>query len=141
MYLDSAYIAKYYLNEFDAEAVRGLILGADSLVSSEWSLLEVTCAFHRHLRESHLTAAQYRELSKAFRKHVEDGLWTLIPINGRLLARVGAALDSLSPRVFLRSGDAVQLVSAQEVGESEIWTNDRRMLAAAPYFGLVGRSA
>lgn len=140
MYLDSAYIAKYYLNESDAEAVRTVILGADTLVSSEWSLLEVKCAFHRHLREGHLTAAQYRELSETFRKHVEDGLWTLIPLNGRLLARVGAALDSLAFSVFLHSGDAVQLISAQEAGEREIWTNDRRMLAAAPHFGLIGRS-
>jgi hypothetical protein len=27
-----------------------------------------------------------------------------------------------------------------ELGEGEIWTSDRRMLAAAPHFGLVGRS-
>jgi predicted nucleic acid-binding protein len=48
---------------------------------------------------------------------------------------------TLPPAVFLRAGDAVQLVSALEAGEPEVWTNDRRMLAAAPHFGLVGRSA
>ena len=31
--------------------------------------------------------------------------------------------------------------AAQEIGEREIWTNDRHMPAAAPYFGLTGRSA
>lgn len=141
MYVDSAYIAKYYLNEWDAEAVRRVIHRAESLVSSEWSIVEVTCAFHRHLREGQLTAHQYQDLSKAFRKHVREDLWTLVPLNSRILARAIAAIDSLSSDIFLRSGDAVQLVSAQDAGETEVWTNDRRMLAAAAHFGLVGRSA
>jgi predicted nucleic acid-binding protein len=141
MYLDSAYIAKYYLNERDAEAVRRLIQGAESLVSSEWSLVEVTCAFHRHLRQGHLTTSQYQDLSRAFRKHIREELWILIPLTSRLLSRVGAAMDSLTSHVYLRSGDAVQLITAQDAGESEVWTSDRHMLAAAPHFGLTGRSA
>ena len=87
MYLDSAYIAKYYLNEWDADAVRRVIHSAESLVSSEWSIVEVTCAFHRHLREGRLTARHYQDLLKAFRKHVREELWTLGPINSRILAR------------------------------------------------------
>ena len=141
MYLDSAYIAKYYLNERDAEAVRRLIQGAESLVSSEWSLVEVTCAFHRHLRQGHLTTSQYQDLSRAFRKHIREELWILIPLTSRLLSRVSAAMDSLTSHVYLRSGDAVQLITAQDAGESEVWTSDCHMLAAAPHFGLTGRSA
>ncbi len=39
-------------------------------------------------------------------------------------------------------GDSTQhLATAHEAGEREVWTNDRRMLAAASYFGLTGRSA
>ena len=45
---------------------------------------------------------------------------------------VGAALD-----FFLRTADAVHLVTAHETGELEVWTNDRRTLAAASHFGLV----
>jgi predicted nucleic acid-binding protein len=46
-----------------------------------------------------------------------------------------------APReIFLRTADAVHLVTAQELGEREVWTNDRHMLAAASYFGLAGRS-
>jgi len=32
------------------------------------------------------------------------------------------------------------LGQAREIGERDVWTNDRHMLAAAPYFGLTGRS-
>ena len=141
MYLDSAYVAKYYLNEQDSEAVRRLIHSADSLVSSEWSAVEVACAFHRHLREGHITARQHGELAQAFRKHIDDGVWALAPLDSRLIRRVTAAMKFVPATVFLRSGDAVHLVTAQDAGEEEVWTSDRHMLAAAAHFGLVGRSA
>jgi len=32
------------------------------------------------------------------------------------------------------------LVTAADSGFREVWTNDRHMLAAAPYFELAGRS-
>lgn len=141
MYLDSAYIAKFYLNEPDSPRVRALIQGADSRVSSEWSVVEVACAFYRHLRQSQLTTRQYQELLRAFHKHVDDEVWTLVPLNSRLVRRVTAALKSLAPGVYLRSGDAIQLVSAQEAGEAEVWSSDRHLLEAAPHFGLTGRSS
>jgi predicted nucleic acid-binding protein len=42
--------------------------------------------------------------------------------------------------LFLRSGDALHLMTAREIGEAEVWTNDAHMLKAAAYFGLTGRS-
>jgi predicted nucleic acid-binding protein len=141
VFLDSAYIAKYYVNESDSEAVRRLIHGADSLVSSEWAVVEVASAFHRHLREGHLTVVQYRALLSAFQRHLADGFWSLIPLDSRLIRRLGSLLHSLPGNVFLRAGDAIQLISAQDAGEREVWTNDRRMLAAAAHFGLTARSA
>jgi predicted nucleic acid-binding protein len=62
MYLDSAYVAKYYVNERDASAVRELIRGAPHVCSSSWALVEVTCVFHQHVREGSLTGMQGREL-------------------------------------------------------------------------------
>jgi predicted nucleic acid-binding protein len=45
-----------------------------------------------------------------------------------------------APRdLFIRTADAVHLATAHEIGEREVWTNDRHMLAAAAYFGLAGR--
>ena len=50
-------------------------------------------------------------------------------------------MDSLPSQIFFRSSDAVQLISAQDAGETEVCTSDRRMLAAALHFGLVRRRA
>jgi predicted nucleic acid-binding protein len=141
MYLDAAYVAKFYLNEPDSSVVRELMRRADSLVTSAWSVAEVTCAFHRHFREGTLDARQFQRVVQAFREHVEIGFWTLIPVTEAVLARMTARVAALPATVFLRAGDAVQLASAVESGEHEIWGSDRRMLTAAAHFGLTGRSA
>jgi predicted nucleic acid-binding protein len=41
----------------------------------------------------------------------------------------------------VRAGDAIHTATALETGETEIWTNDRHLLAAVAHFGLAGRSA
>jgi predicted nucleic acid-binding protein len=140
VYLDSAYIAKSYVNEADSAAVRSLIEHTDSLVSSRWCIAEVACVFHRHAREGRLTPAQARKLASSFLEHVDSGFWTLIPISEQLLRRVVIFAGGAPRNLYLRGGDALHLTTAQSLGESEIWTNDRHLLAAAPHFGLIGRT-
>ena len=140
MYLDSAYIAKFYVNEPDAPAVRKLIRGAHHICSSSWALIEVACVFHRHVHEGSLTAAYGHELMGLFRSHVEDDLWNFIPITPALMRRTAALIRGLPPNAPIRAGDAVHLATAMDAGETEIWTNDRHLLAAAKQLGLAGRS-
>ena len=140
MYLDSAYIAKFYVNEGDSRAVRELIRGANSLVSSAWAIGEVSCVLHRHTRKDKLTQRQFRELLDAFLRHAEQGVWTFLPVTGRTLLRVASLVRSAPAGVYLRAGDAVHLAAAMDAEEREIWTNDRHLLQAAEHFGLAGRS-
>lgn len=141
MYLDSAYVAKYYVNEPDAIVVRKLISKAIEVRSSAWALIEVTCVFHRHVREGSLTAAQGRQLTDLFRAHVDSGVWNLVPITAALLRTTATLIRGLPDSVPLRAGDAIHIATALDTGESEIWTNERHLLAAANNFGIVGRSA
>ncbi len=92
------------------------------------------------MREGAITARMARDLGKIFLEHVDEGFWNLIPTGDGLLRRAGALVISSAPTVFLRSADAVHLTTAMELGEGEIWTSDRHMLAAAPHFGLIGRT-
>jgi|SRR5580698_11491760 hypothetical protein len=75
-----------------------------------------------------------------FLAHADDGLWNFIPVNEALLRRTSALVISAPRELFLRTADAVHLTTAQELGERDVWTNNRHMLAAASYFGLAGRS-
>lgn len=138
MYLDSAYIAKYYVNERDSIAVRNVIRRASSICSSAWALVEVCSVFHRHVREKSLTAAQGREILDLFRSHVEADLWNLLALTDALLRKTATLIRSLSDEIVLRAGDAIHLATALDAGEAEIWTNDRHLLAAAGHVGLVG---
>jgi len=93
------------------------------------------------MREGKLDGTEYRELLQAFRDHIEAGLWTFAPVTDRLLRKMVASMTTLPPSIYVRSGDAAHLATAADLEESEIWSNDRHLLAAAPYFGLIGRSA
>ena len=141
MFLDAAYVVKYYVNEADSSAVRRIVRTADSLTTSVWSIVEVASAIRRHFREGRLNAAELQASIGEFRTDVEGGTWTLVPADEPLFWRLASRIAALPAGVFLRAGDAIQLASAAECGENEIWSNDRHLLAAAPHFGLTGRSA
>lgn len=139
-YFDTAYVVKCYLNEVDAREVRRLAKRAAGLFSSSWCIAEFGCTIHRQVRERLLAQEQAAEVRAHFLADVNGGVWVLYPVTDQLIIRVEAAVAALSPRAHLRAGDAVHLVTAREAGFSEIWTNDRHLLAAAPHFGLAGRS-
>ena len=140
MYFDTSYIAKFYFNEPDSPRVRELVRKADVIHSSLWAFAEFHAVIHRRLREGASSPRDARDLAARFTDHLEKGLWTLIPVTEALLRRTSGLVLSAPRDLFIRTADAVHLMTAQEIGESNVWTNDRHMLAAAPFFGLAGRS-
>jgi predicted nucleic acid-binding protein len=141
MYFDTAYIAKFYFNEVDSTRVRDLVRKADVIHTSLWAFAEFHAVAHRHAREGVISSRDARTIALRFSAHIEEGFWTMIPVTEALLRRTSALIVSAPARLFIRTADAVHLVTARDLGESEVWTNDRHMLTAAPYFGLSGRSA
>jgi predicted nucleic acid-binding protein len=139
VYLDAAYIVKLYLNEPESATVENLARRADRLCTSALSIAEVNCVFLRAMRMGRLSREECLNASSLFAQHLDEGFWETVPVSSKLLLRTGTMLIS-EPNIFLRAGDAIHLLTAQDLGEREIWTGDRQMLAAAPYFGLIGRS-
>lgn len=140
MYFDTAYIAKFYFNEPDSPRVRELVRRASAIQSSLWAFAEFHAVLHRRVREGAFLPRDARDLASRFSEHIAAGLWSLIPVNEALLRRTGALMIAAPVDLFLRTADAVHLTTAQEIGERDVWTTDRHMLAAAAYFGLTGRS-
>lgn len=139
-YFDTAYIAKCYVNESDSTRVRGLLRTSGGAHSSSLARAELAATLLRHVREGSLTTSQSRKLQSDFLADVEVGVWTMVPVSDALMARVAVRIAQLPRSVFVRAGDAVHLCAAGEGGFTEVWTNDRHMLAAAGAFGLRGRS-
>lgn len=140
LYFDTAYLGKCYWNEPDGRLVRELARRADGLYSSAICIAEMACLVHRKVREGPITHADAYVRQDLFLDDLNNGVVTAIPVTEWLLRRVEATTRALPLSCYLRTIDAVHLVTAADSGFVEVWTNDRHMLAAAPHFGLVGRS-
>ena len=139
-YFDSAYIAKFYLDEPDSQAVRNV---AESLGQVRCAIIgqaEVAAVFHRKFREGAIEAEAFREVIAQFDDDCRHALWTWLPLTSALVTAAAAAFARLPRVVFLRAADAVHLMCASEHGLAEIYTNDRHMSAAARHFRLKART-
>ena len=139
-YFDAAYIVKLYVTDPDGARVRSVVAAADAITSSALSLAEVSCALHRCIREKTVTSSEASQMRVSFSEDVERGVLRMIPVSDRVLRTVEIMLSTAPSSLFLRAGDAIHLASAQLEGFSEIWSNDKHMLRAAPHFGVKGRS-
>ena len=135
-YFDSAYIAKFYLDEPESEAVRRLAESLGQVHCAVIGQIEVAAAFHRKFREGAFDAGAFREVMAQFDDDCGQGLWTWLPLTTALAAKAAAAFARLPRPVFLRAADAVHLICAQEHGLREIYTSDRHMSSAARHFRL-----
>jgi predicted nucleic acid-binding protein len=140
LYFDSAYVAKCYLPEPGAEKVRAVARSASGLYSSSVCIAELACVFQRQIREFALPGDVIATLRRQFQEDLQGEVWRLIPITDRLLYRVDAIVRSLPVTCLIRAGAAIHIASAIDSGFEEIWTNDRRLLAAAEATGLRPRS-
>ena len=75
-----------------------------------------------------------------FLADLQSGVWSLLPITESSLLRAASSIAALPSSMYLRAGDAIHLAAAQRAGFTEIWSNDKRLLQAAPAFGLTGKS-
>ena len=137
-YFDSALVAKFYVNEPGREGVRRTAMQAGIIVTSGIAVAEVSAAFHRKLREGAVDRAVFRALQSQFEHDVQDGLWKLVGPTEALLQQVQALFFTLDTSVFLRSLDALHLVTAKGEGFDRVYSNDRHLLRACARIGLKG---
>ena len=97
----------------------------------------MACLAHRKVRKHPANRLDAEIRQNLF---LNSGVITPVPVTERLLRRVETAARALPDACYLRTCDALHLVTAAGLGLVEVWTNDRHMLAAKPHFGLLGRS-
>jgi len=140
IYFDSSYLIKCYLAEPGHQQVRQLAQQQPAVACSMLGKTECRAAVHRHLREGKLSAPQAQLVHQVMDQDDAAKLWTWLPLTDALIADANAEFKKLPPTVFLRSADALHLVSARSQGLKEIYSNDRHLLAAAAQFGLIGKN-
>ena len=136
LYFDAAFIAKFYLQEPESDAIRAFTEDCSGVTSLVIGRLETELVFSRKLREGALTPQGHEALIAQFQTDCEDGLWSWLPATDDLVAIAQDLTRRLPSDVFIRSLDALHLTCARRHGHERIYSNDRHLLLAAPHFGL-----
>ena len=140
-YFDTAYIVKCYVKEDGWQQVRKLARDQERIACSVFGRLELHGALHRKMRENALTEQQLeRRAAPVPGRRRKARLWTWLPLTAAIMTEVAATFSSLSGDVFLRTGDAIHLLTARQNGLQEVFSNDQRLLDAAPAVGMLGHN-
>lgn len=135
--MDVAYIGRLYFEDAGWERVRMLAAQA-SIGCSIHGYAEVLGVIHRKYREGVLTASQYRRTLEQFSVDCGEDAYRWLPLTPAVNARLEKTYQRLPRTLFLRASDALHLAVAAENHVAEIYSNDQRLLAAAPHFSLRG---
>lgn len=138
LFFDSSYLVRLYLEDLGYVQVRQLAESAAWLAASWHCQAEIVAALHRAYREGRFSATHYRAAVEQFsmERHGRGFRW--YDLNEPIQARLENVFPDAPATTFLRSADALHLACAAEHGFTEVYSNDRRFLAAASLFGLRG---
>ena len=140
IYCDTAYLARLYLLEPGSDKVRALQNSDGPFACSAHGRVELAFVFHRKHREGILGAGQIKEHMRQFESDSAAELLHWFAESEDLLQSAARAIHLLPRNVFLRAADALHLACARDHGFKVIYSNDERLLAAAPRFGLKGKN-
>jgi predicted nucleic acid-binding protein len=139
IYFDSTFLLKLLVAEADSpKVVQYVQRQNDVIASSAIARTEVVAALHRKHREGAIPHSAMLKAHSQFLREIEVGRVVSISFTRSVIDRVEEAFQKLPTTIFLRAGDAIHLATAVEAGFKEIYSNDRRLLAAAPHFKLKG---
>ena len=138
LYFDTSYLFRIYSAEPGHHAVKELLANADSVASACHARAEFFAIILRKRREGAATPELLRAVARQFLKDRQSELVSLLPLSEAVMKRVEAVYATAPPAAFLRAADALHLACAAVHGFTEIYSNDRHFLNAAPLFGLRG---
>ncbi len=137
IYCDTNYIVRLYLDEPGAYEVRELCQ-RNEVASSIHAKAEIPSALHRSWREGRTRSDGFAELIAQFQTDMVSGGVHWLRLSDSLLDSMVVRFASLPQSTSLRAADALHLACAAQHGFTEVYSNDRHFLSAAPLFGLRG---
>lgn len=139
IYCDTSYLVRLYLAESGSAEVRELCANW-RVCSADHAQAEVPAAIHRAFREGRLDPAVFTASLEQFALDQASDALKWLPLTPRLFSGMTARFSQIPRTTFLRAADALHLACAAEHGFTEVYSNDRHLLAAAPLFGLAPRN-
>lgn len=137
-YYDSNYLFKLQAQEVGSAEVRNHAATVKTLYSAIHSRAECTSAAFRNMREGFATHSQFLAFVAQTHADIDSGNLRLLHLTDTILDHIEAVFASAPPTTYLRAADAIHLATAAAHGFTEIYSNDKHLLTAAPLFGLKG---
>ncbi len=137
-YYDANYLLKLQINEGGSTEVRAHAATVLEIHTAQHARAEFASAAFRKVREGAATTADYDRLMAQLRSDIATTTIVLLPLTDAILDRVEQVFSTAPAITYLRAADAIHLATAAEHGFTEIHSNDKHLLAAAPLFGLIG---
>ena len=141
LYFDTTYLFRVYSTEPGHEAVKTLLAQTDKLATAWHGRAEFASILLRKRREGSDLPEQLASLGNQFRNDCRTALIELLPLTEAVMIRLESILSSAPAATVIRAADSLHLACAAEHGFTEVHSNNRHFLAAAPLFGLRGVNA
>lgn len=135
MYLDTSVLVKLYVAEPDSEACNRVVEGA-GLASSELAYAEVWAALLAKERAKEISERERSAAWETFRGDIREQILTLFPLDKITLQHAVEVMTEVHPHVPLRTLDAIHVATFRAVHAGPLFTNDKRMKAAARFLEL-----
>lgn len=137
-YYDSNYLLKLQITEAGSNAVRAHAATVLEIHTAQHGRGEFASAAFRKVREGVATAADFQRLMAQLKSDIAATTLVMLPLTDGILDRIETVFSTAPATTYLRAADALHLATAAENGFTEIHSNDKHLLAAAPLFGLLG---
>jgi predicted nucleic acid-binding protein len=137
-YYDANYLFKLQCVEAGTPEVRAHAATVQTLYSALHARAEFTSAAFRKVREGTASPADFRLFLAQMHTDTATGNLQFLSLTDSIIERIESVFATAPPITYLRAADALHLATAAEHGFSDIHSNDRHLLAAAPLFGLRG---
>lgn len=138
LYFDANYLGKLQWSEQGSTEVAACASQAGDLYTAAHGRAEFYSIGHRKLREGKATAIILKTVFAQFDSELTAGKIVLLPLTDPIIDRIETVFATAPATTYLRAADALHLATAAENGFTEIYSNDKHLLAAAPLFGLTG---
>ncbi len=137
-YYDSNYLLKLLIAESGSTHVQAHAATVLEIHTAQHARAEFASAAFRKVREGQATVADYQRLTAQLRSDISSTTVVILPLTDTILDRIEFVFATAPATTWLRAADALHLATAAENGFTEIYSNDKHLLAAAPLFGLYG---
>lgn len=135
MYLDSSVLLKLYVPEPDSAACVEKVTGS-ALGTSELAYGEIRAALLAKERGKEISAQQRDAAWARLLDDISERVVTLFPLNFVTVRDATDVMEEVHPHVPLRTLDAIHVATFRAVNAGPMFTNDKRMRAAAKFLEL-----